>query len=104
VPGTNHGRSAKRIASCPAKGVPVHDAEPQMVFHRETFNDLLLVVPFVGKRILALRTFVSNLADFRKCRHRTPPPRRCHDSVWVRNATWWHNNRIDASLTCRMND
>ncbi len=67
VPRPNHGRGAERIGARPAERVPIDDAKAEVLLHRLAFHDFVLVVPTEGKRVLRVRTFVTNLRNLGKC-------------------------------------
>ena len=73
VPWTQGRAGSKWIGERIAKRVPIDDTEPQMVAHRFSFDDPVLVVVAEGERILAVGAFVGDLVDFRKCGHRRGP-------------------------------
>ena len=65
-PRPHRGARAKRVIAHPAHGVPVGNAEAQMLLHRLAFDHLVGVVMFEGQRIFGIRAFVFNCLNVRE--------------------------------------
>jgi hypothetical protein len=70
IPGTIPCPPAEHIAAVATHGVPIHHREAEVFLHGSSFDDFVGIIPFEGQRILGLRSFVLNRANFRKCNFR----------------------------------
>ena len=66
IPGTLGGADAKRIGEAVAHGMPVGDAEAEVVTHLLARHDFVGVVVLEGERVLGFWTLKLDLLDVRK--------------------------------------
>ncbi len=70
LPRAEHRARAERVAAGSAEGMPIGDAEAEVILHRLAGHDFRLVVVAEGERIFGLRAFVTDFGDFGKCVHK----------------------------------
>ena len=69
VPRSHHRRATEWIRTSSPKCVPINNGKPQMLLHGLAGNHFIRVVPAERERIIAIRTFVTNLGYFGKRSH-----------------------------------
>ena len=74
IPGAVEGRRSERIGPCRSEGVPVTDAEPQVIAERFSVDNFVGVVVAEGERIAALGAFERDLCHVGKVVHDASAP------------------------------
>jgi hypothetical protein len=57
------GTRTERVGTCITEGMPVTNRIPKMILHRFAGNYTIFIVPFIRKRVIALRAFIFYLPN-----------------------------------------
>src|SRR5207253_9780068 len=71
-PRPHRASRSERVAARAPERVPVADGEAQVLLHRLAFDFFVRIVMAETERVDGVRALVTNLANFRKKRHRAP--------------------------------